>query len=134
MNPELLVKECALKAIKASGSGGQHVNKVATKIELQFNIEDSINLNQEEKLLLLESLKARLTNNGTLILQCGETRSQLQNKERIINRFTEIITQGLEIPEKRKKTKIPKAVKRKRLDSKKRTSEKKVKRKKPEID
>jgi ribosome-associated protein len=134
MNPELLIKECALKAIKASGSGGQHVNKVATKIELQFNIEDSLELNQDEKDLLLESLKTRLTNKGILILQCGETRSQLQNKERIINRFTEIITQGLEIPEKRKKTKIPKAVKRKRLDSKKRTSEKKVKRKKPEID
>ena len=134
MNPELLIKECSLKAIKSSGSGGQHVNKVATKIELQFKIEDSLELNQEEKDLLLESIKTRLTNKGVLILQCGETRSQLQNKERIINRFTEIITQGLEIPEKRKKTKIPKAVKRKRLDSKKRTSEKKVKRKKPEID
>ena len=134
MNPELLIKECALKAIKASGSGGQHVNKVATKIELQFNIEDSLELNQNEKDLLLESLKTRLTNKGILILQCGETRSQLQNKERIINRFTEIITQGLEVPEKRKKTKISKAVKRKRLDSKNRTSAKKVNRKKPELD
>ena len=134
MNPELLIKECSLKAIKSSGSGGQHVNKVATKIELQFKIVDSLELNQEEKNLLLESLKSRLTNKGVLILQCGETRSQLQNKERIINRFIGLITQALEVPEKRKKTKIPKPVKQKRLDNKKRTSEKKVNRKKPEID
>ena len=134
MNPELLIKECSLKAIKSSGSGGQHVNKVATKIELQFIIEDSLELNQEEKILLLESLKSRLTNKGVLMLQCGETRSQLQNKQRILDRFIESITKGLEIPKSRKKTKIPKAVKRKRLDNKKRTSDKKVKRKKPEID
>ena len=134
MNPELLIKECSLKAIKSSGSGGQHVNKVATKIELQFIIEDSLELNQEEKILLLESLKSRLTNKGVLMLQCGETRSQLQNKQRILDRFIELITKGLEIPKSRKKTKIPKAVKRKRLDNKKRTSDKKVKRKKPEID
>ena len=134
MSPELLINECSLKAVRSSGSGGQHVNKVATKIELQFNIPDSINLNLEEKERLLITLKSRLTNEGVLILQCGETRSQLKNKEIVINRFIEIITKGIEIPKARKKTKTPKSVIKKRLDSKKRTSKKKTNRKKPEID
>ncbi|MBT8260618.1 MAG: aminoacyl-tRNA hydrolase [Flavobacteriaceae bacterium] len=133
MDFDLLLKECVIKATRSSGSGGQHVNKVATKIELQFNVNNSEVLNEEDKALLLKSLKSRLTNQGVLILQCGETRSQLQNKERAITRFKEAITKGLEKPKKRKKTKVPKAVKQKRLENKKRTSEKKVNRKKPDV-
>ena len=85
---EQLIKECEIKAVRSSGSGGQHVNKVATKIELQFNINTSLELKEDEKNLLLETLKPRLTNQGVLILQCGETRSQLKNKEIIIMGIT----------------------------------------------
>lgn len=130
---EQLIKECEIKAVRSSGSGGQHVNKVATKIELQFNINTSLELKEDKKNLLLETLKPRLTNQGVLILQCGETRSQLKNKEIIIKRFQELISKGLEKPKERKKTKVPKAAKQKRIENKKRTSDKKVNRKKPDI-
>lgn len=134
MDIELILKECVFKAVKSSGSGGQHVNKVATKIELYFSIHDSIELDIEEKEQLLITLKSRLTNQGVLILQCGETRSQLKNKELITNRFIEILTKGLEKPKERKKSKTPKSVKQKRLENKKRTAQKKENRKKPDID
>ena len=133
MDIERVIKECKFKAIRSSGSGGQHVNKVSTKIELQFVINESSTLNQEEKERLFIALKSRLTNQGVLILQCGETRSQLKNKEIVIQRFKELITKGLEVPKERKKTKIPKAVIKKRLENKKRISDKKANRKKPDI-
>lgn len=131
---ESLIKECELKAVKASGSGGQHVNKVSTKIELQFNVQDSMLLTEDQKVRLLSVLKSRLTNQGILILQCSDTRSQLQNKERVIKRFKELILKSLEVPKKRKPTKTPKSIIKKRLDNKKRNAEKKTNRKKPDLD
>lgn len=131
---ESLIKECELKAVKASGSGGQHVNKVSTKIELQFNVQDSILLTEDQKGRLLSVLKSRLTNQGILILQCSDTRSQVQNKERVIKRFKELILKSLEVPKKRKPTKTPKSIIKKRLDNKKRNAEKKTNRKKPDLD
>lgn len=131
---ESLIKECELKAVKASGSGGQHVNKVSTKIELQFNVQDSMLLTEDQKGRLLSVLKSRLTNQGILILQCSDTRSQLQNKERVIKRFKELILKSLEVPKKRKPTKTPKSIIKKRLDNKKRNAEKKTNRKKPDLD
>lgn len=133
MDFEQVIKECDFKAIRSSGSGGQHVNKVSTKIELQFNINTSLAINQEEKERLLTSLKSRLTNQGILILQCGESRSQLKNKGIVIQRFQELIIKGLEIPKKRKKTRTPKAAVKKRLENKKRISDKKTNRRKPDI-
>lgn len=135
MNLELLlVPELAFKAIRSSGSGGQHVNKVSSKVELHFFIENSVILSDKQKNLLLKSLKSRLTKENELILQCGESRSQHKNKELVIKRFIELIKQGLIIPKKRKPTKIPKSVIRKRLKSKKRQSERKANRKTPDLD
>ena len=64
MNSSILKSEITLKAIKSSGSGGQHVNKVATKIELQFHVLNSLALTQQEKALILVNLKSRLTKNN----------------------------------------------------------------------
>ncbi len=134
MNLELLIPELTFKAIRSSGSGGQHVNKVSSKVELHFFIENSSILNDDQKQLLLKSLKSRLTNENELILQCDESRSQHKNKELVIKRFFELITKGLTVPKKRKPTKIPKSVIRKRLKSKKIRSERKASRKKPDLD
>ena len=134
MELELLIQECNFKAVRSSGSGGQHVNKVSTKVELKFSIIDSQILNQEQKDLLLEKLKSRITTKGVLILQCGETRSQIKNKEILIKRFNETITKGLEEEKERIPTKIPKAVIRKRIENKRKQSEKKKNRKKPDLD
>ena len=134
MDLSQLVNEIIYKAVRSSGSGGQHVNKVATKIELYFDIEASQFFNEEEKNRLREFLHNKLTKSGILILSCGETRSQLKNKNRVTKRFLELLEEGLKEEKERKPTKIPKAVKRKRLANKKRNSEKKANRKPPKID
>ena len=134
MNSELLISELTFKAVRSSGSGGQHVNKVSSKVELHFFIENSSILNDEQKQLLLKSLKPRLTKDNELILQCDESRSQHKNKELVVKRFLELIKKGLIVPKKRKPTKIPKSVIRKRLKSKKIQSERKANRKKPGLD
>ena len=133
MNKDKIDKELVIKAIRSSGSGGQHVNKVATKAELQFNIELSEALSEDQKQLLLDNLSSKLTNDSRLILQCDESRSQLRNKNLVVERFYEILTQVLVEEQERKKTKIPKAVKMKRLANKRKNSEKKANRKPPEV-
>lgn len=134
MNLDQLLPELTFRAIRSSGSGGQHVNKVSSKVELHFFIENSDILSNEQKQLLLKSLKSRLTKDKELILQCDESRSQHKNKELVIKRFFELIKKGLIVPKKRKPTKIPKSVIRKRLKSKRIRSERKVSRKKPDLD
>ena len=134
MNIEVVLSELKFKAIRSSGSGGQHVNKVASKVELSFQLLESKGFSEEEKEWLLGSLKQRLTKDNKLILQCDDTRSQHKNKEIVKQRFIEIIQKGLIIPKERIGTKIPKAVLRKRLKSKQKLSEKKTFRKKPDID
>jgi len=133
MNIEQLIKELNFKAIRSSGPGGQHANKVSSKIELTFDLEASVALSDNEKLVLFKKIANRLTKDNLLILFCDESRSQHKNKEIAKNRFVEIIKKGLVIPKKRKATKPSKASVRKRLDSKKKTSEKKTSRKKPFI-
>lgn len=134
MDLHLLIPELTFKAIRSSGSGGQHVNKVASKVELQFNIDTSEVLSTEQKELLKKSLKSRLTKDNVLILQCDESRSQHKNKEIVTQRFFKIIRKGLVKPKKRKPTKIPKSAIKKRLKSKRLQSERKASRKKPDLD
>ncbi|MDO6595534.1 alternative ribosome rescue aminoacyl-tRNA hydrolase ArfB [Oceanihabitans sp. 2_MG-2023] len=129
-----LIHELRFKAIRSSGAGGQHVNKVSSKIELTFNLEDSQVLNEDQKQRLKIKLHARLTKENVLLFQCGESRSQHKNKQIAIKRFLQIIKEGLVVPKRRKPTKIPKAVKIKRLKSKRVNSEKKANRKKPNLD
>jgi len=122
-----------LKAIKSSGSGGQHVNKVATKMELQFNVLNSLALTQKEKALVLVYLKSRLTKNNVLIMQCQETRSQLKNKQILVERFLRLIQEANKAPKKRIPTKVTNGSNMKRLETKKLNAHKKSSRKKPEI-
>jgi ribosome-associated protein len=131
---EALVSELNFKAVRSSGSGGQHVNKVASKIELVFNLSDSLALNEVQKERLIKKLSSRLTKDNILILQCDESRSQHKNKELAINRFLELIRKGLIVPKKRVPTKIPKAVVKKRLNDKRNLSDKKAIRKKPDLE
>ena len=129
-----LLKEVNYKAVRSSGSGGQNVNKVATKVELYFNLKDTTFFTEDEKLRLQDYFNNRLTKDGILILSCGETRSQLKNRTIVNKRFTDLITEGLKEEKDRLPTKIPFAVKRKRLQNKRKNSEKKANRKPPKID
>lgn len=129
----LLISELTFKAIRSSGAGGQHVNKVASKVVLNFNLKQSEVFSEAQKNLLLNNLSNRLTTDGILILQSDESRSQHKNKELVVKRFLDLIKQGLKVPKKRKPTKIPKAVKLKRLSKKKQQAHKKANRKPPEV-
>lgn len=130
MNKEKLTSELKFKAIRSSGAGGQHVNKVSSKVELTFNVLTSEGLQEEEKELICNNLSAKLTKEKLLIITCQESRSQHRNKELIIERFFNIIEKSLIVPKVRKKKKLSKLARQKRLDAKKRVSEKKESRKK----
>jgi ribosome-associated protein len=134
LDPEKLLSEVSLKAIRSSGSGGQHVNKVSTKIELQFDVANALELNEDEKALIIENLNSRLTKNYILILQCSDSRSQFKNKQLVKERFLTLIKDALIIQKKRIRTKTPKSAKRKRLKNKKQNAEKKEHRKKPDLE
>jgi len=134
LNKEKLITELSFKALRSSGSGGQHVNKVATKVELYFDLENSQNLTEEEKAKLKEFLRNKLNKDNIIILQCSETRSQFKNKELVIKKFLDLIEEGLKEQKKRIPTKTPKAVIKKRLAKKRKTAEKKANRKKPDVD
>ena len=133
MDKEIILSELSFKAIRSSGPGGQNVNKVASKIVLNFNLLESNALTDEEKVLLQHKLASKLTNENQLILNCDEDRSQLKNKEIITKRFLELIEKALIIPKPRKATKIPRSVIEKRLKNKEKLSEIKQNRKKPEV-
>ena len=134
MNTESILKELIFKAIRSSGAGGQHVNKVSSKIVLFFDVLTSESLIEDEKELLLKSLRTKLSKENILILNCDESRSQHKNKEIVIARFLEIIKKGLMVRKPRKATKVPKSVIKKRLDSKKKLSALKANRRKPNVD
>ncbi|MCR8666951.1 aminoacyl-tRNA hydrolase [Aestuariibaculum sp. M13] len=133
-NKEALIQELNFKAIRSSGSGGQHVNKVSSKVELSFSLNDSVVFDDIQKTRLEKKLQNRLTNDGVLILQCGESRSQHKNKELVIKRFLDMMENVLIVQKKRVPTKIPKSVIRKRIKSKRNQSLKKENRKKPDLD
>jgi ribosome-associated protein len=133
MEAEKIISELQFKAVRSSGAGGQNVNKVSSKVVLTFNLTSSPSLSEEEKLLLSEKLKTKLTSEGLLILNCDEDRSQVKNKEIVIKRFLKLIQNALIIPKKRKPTKIPRSVIEKRLKSKRTTSERKQNRKRPDV-
>jgi ribosome-associated protein len=130
---DALKSELSFKAVRSSGSGGQNVNKVATKVELYFNISESNVFTDEQKDKLIRVLKSRINKDGILILSSGESRSQFRNKTIVTNRFIELVRAALKEEKPRKKTKVPKAVKLKRLEQKKKASEKKANRKPPKL-
>ena len=133
MNTQALINELKFKAVKSSGAGGQHVNKVSTKVELIFDLQNSSEFSKEEKELLLQKLKNKLTKENSLLLSCDESRSQHKNKELVIQRFLKLIENSLKVPKKRKATKPSKSSIEKRIDKKKKQAYKKAFRRKPEL-
>lgn len=129
-NPEILHPELKFKAVRSSGKGGQHVNKVSSKIELYFDVANSMVLTEEQKQLILQKLANRINNEGVLILDSQESRSQHRNKELAIAKFDELVQTSLIKKKTRIKSKPSAAIVARRLESKKKLGEKKALRKK----
>ena len=121
--------EFIISASRSSGPGGQNVNKVSTKIELRFNVSASSLFDEEEKEIIHQKLKARINNEGELIIVSQSERSQLQNKELAIEKFYTLIETALKPVRKRKPTKPSYASIMRRLEHKKLLSKKKANRK-----
>lgn len=130
MNKEVILTEIYFKAVRSSGAGGQNVNKVATKVILNFLIFKSKGLTEDEITLLQTKLQTKISQEGVFQLACDEDRSQLKNKELAIKRFFDVLKKALQKPKERKATKIPRAVKEKRIQEKKKAGEIKAGRKK----
>ena len=134
MNKEIAVQELNFKAVRSSGAGGQHVNKVSTKVELTFDVFHSDALSVNEKERIYRKLGSKLTKENVLQLQCDETRSQHKNKELVVKRFLELLDNALKIKKKRRKTKPSKSAIEKRLNSKKKQALKKANRGRPKLE
>ena len=119
----LLESEFTFKTSRSGGSGGQHVNKVSTKVELDFDVVNSKILTEEQKDIITNKLAARITVEGILQVICQTERSQLRNKIAAIAKFHELIDACFVVIKKRKVTKVSKAVKERRLLAKKRNAE-----------
>lgn len=127
-----LICEINFKFSRSSGPGGQSVNKVETRVILLFDVEKSFILTNEQKIIITKKLSNRINAEGILSLVCNETRSQLRNREIVINRFMILLEEALVPIKKRKPTRRSKVSVEKRLRGKKLLSDKKKDRKKKE--
>ncbi|MEQ8582673.1 MAG: alternative ribosome rescue aminoacyl-tRNA hydrolase ArfB [Marinoscillum sp.] len=110
---------------RSGGPGGQHVNKVETKVVLRFNVMASTHLTEDEKNRIREKIGSQLTNDGSLIITADSHKSQLKNKEVAFKKLDRILTKAFFVPKARKKTKPSKSAINKRIKAKKEHSEKK---------
>ncbi|MBK9732557.1 MAG: aminoacyl-tRNA hydrolase [Chitinophagaceae bacterium] len=124
-DPALLHAELVFKAVRSSGKGGQNVNKVASKVELYFDVSHSIVLDEEQKKMLIVKLGNRISNEGRLMVDSQESRSQISNKKIALAKFDELITNAFKKRKVRVKSKPSAAAKAKRLDYKRKNAEKK---------
>lgn len=103
MNTELLQKEIDYKAVASSGPGGQNVNKVATKVQLYFDVLNSLAFAKAEHERIKVTLHQQLTKEGILQINCQESRSQSKNKELVFKKLLAILSKASVIPKLRKK-------------------------------
>lgn len=122
-------KELNFKTSRSSGAGGQNVNKVETAVTVLWKVSESEFFNERQKALIQEKLKNRINLEGFLFLTVSESRTQLMNKNKAIEKIIDIVNKALIVPKTRIATKPSRAKKEKRLDTKKKMSEKKENRK-----
>lgn len=129
---ESIIQELYFKTSRSGGKGGQHVNKTETKVHLFFGVMQSKSLSDEQKSRLLTKEQNLISKDYVLQMSCETSRSQAANKAELIERFTKLLKNALKEEKPRKATKVPRAEKLKRLEGKRKLSEKKQRRKPPE--
>ena len=130
---KLLENEVRFSTSRSSGPGGQNVNKVNTRVELRFSLNESAIFSEEEKSRIQEKLKNKINSGGELILSSQQARTQLENKELVTIKFFNAIESALRVKRTRIKTAPSPASVKQRLDTKKNVSAKKQLRKPPEL-
>jgi ribosome-associated protein len=122
-------KEIKMDFIRASGPGGQNVNKVSTAVQLRFDVFNSKSLNDKLRQRLIRLAKNKINEDGILIIDARRFRTQIKNRQDAIDRLVELIRKATIEPKKRVKTKQSKASKKRILENKRRRSKTKQLRK-----
>ena len=125
VTPRLTIpaSELSVAFARSGGPGGQNVNKVSSKVELRWNPVTSAVLTADERALLIERLRSRLTNDGTLIVTSTATRDQLKNRDDAESKLALIVRTALHRDKPRRETKPTRASKRRRVADKRHRSE-----------
>src|SRR5882672_11331599 len=121
-------EEISFVTSRSGGPGGQNVNKLETRVTLRFDLAASPSLSDEQKARLRERLATRITRAGVLHVTAQKHRTQGANREAALERFTELLREAFQEETPRKKTRIPRAVHRRRVDDKKRRGQRKQER------
>jgi ribosome-associated protein len=117
--------ELEFRTSRSSGPGGQHVNKTSSRVEIVWNVAQSVALDDEQRDLLLARLASRLSEDGSVRVVASDTRSQLRNRQTAERRLAELIARSLTVQKKRRPTRKPRAANEARLTEKKKHSDKK---------
>lgn len=134
MDKEILQKELEFSAVRFGGPGGQHANKVSSKVIVLIDIENSQALSEKEKMRLFDKLSSKLNKKNQLMLTCDESRSQHKNKQIVTNRLLVLLEAALKKDKIRIPTKVRKLEKARRMEAKKKRGLKKTLRQKPKLD
>ncbi|EDM74757.1 hypothetical protein PPSIR1_15600 [Plesiocystis pacifica SIR-1] len=118
-------RELSWTAVASGGPGGQHVNKVATKVQLRWTLANSESLPEWARARLVAAAGRFIDRDGNLLISCASTRSQDRNRELARERLADMVRAALDRPKRRRPTKPSRAAKRRRLDDKRRQSQKK---------
>jgi ribosome-associated protein len=116
---ELCLREASFDLVRASGPGGQNVNKVATAVQLRFDAWHSAHLDAEIRRRLIEKAGRRATPGGLIVIQASRHRTQVQNRQDALERFRSLLEAALARPRRRLATKATAASRERRLRSKK---------------
>lgn len=123
--------ELDFEFVRASGPGGQHVNKSATAVQLRFDVVNSRSLPTAVRRRLIKQAGNQVTKDGVLIIEASQRRSQHRNREMAVDRLKQMIRKAAKEPKERRETSMPRWTKRRRLEDKRQRSEKKRLRKPP---